>query len=97
MPTASTPPEATGYLTCLDQSGSPLAGVLFIITQLGMADAATGTSFSNTPVSVQSDSTGLVQANHVCGAPYTIQRGQYGSPVKYIAGNSTFQLPDCIG
>ena len=96
--TPSSPGEVTGYLTCLDQSGNPLAGVVHIITQIGVADGSTGNSFSRSPFTVQSQSNGLVEVTGLIpGANYLIQRGSNGTQVKFTAGNSTFQLPDCLG
>lgn len=96
--TPSTPPNVTGFLICLDNLGNPEANVVFYIAQIGITDGATGAAFSKTPVSVQSDDTGLVQVtNQVPGATYFIQRGTNGTQVRYTASDVDFELPDCLG
>lgn len=96
--TPSTPPNVTGFLICLDNLGNPEANVVFYVSQIGITDGATGAAFSKTPVSVQSDDTGLVQVtNQVPGAAYFIQRGTNGTQVRYTAADVDFELPDCLG
>jgi hypothetical protein len=96
----STPPEVTGYLTCLDQFGNALAGVTHTLVQIaspsGRGVSGSGFSFSTIPRTAVSASNGLVQFTGMTeGATYTIQRSS-GTPVKFrsVTG-SPQQLPDC--
>lgn len=97
--TASSPPEVTGYLTCLDQLGNALAGVVHILTITGPPNGTTGISYSKTPRSAQSDSNGLVQFPGLPAiSPFSIQRGPTGQSQTGNTGTtSPFALPSCAG
>lgn len=93
--TPSTPPEATGWLTCVDENGDAVAGVLHTVTLVGQPVTSTGSSLSRTPRTAQSDSSGLVQfPGLVSGMEYEIQRGN-GTGKRFTADTVTFQLPTC--
>lgn len=93
--TPSTPPEVTGYLTCVDQHGNALQAVLHTVIMLGAN--GTGASLSSIPIVARSASNGVVEfTGLIAGATYTISR-QGGKTVQFVAGNTTFELPNVIG
>ena len=96
---ASSSPEVTGYLTCVDENGNAVAGVVHLFNLIGASDTATGMSTSSRQWSVQSDINGLVQTTFLQGFNYYIKRGTSGTQKKFTApsNNTSFQLPDCVG
>lgn len=95
--TPSTPPEVTGYLTCVDQFGNAQPGVAHFLTMTQAPPGSTGNSLSQATKSAVSNSTGLVQfSGLIANAVYQIKRGS-GPTTKFTAQTSTFQIPDCIG
>jgi len=93
--TPSPPPLVTGYLTCLDRSGNPVARVPFTLVQKGPPHGTTGLAWDADPRVVFSDDAGLVEfVDMPASAPFTIQRSD-GTAVAFTSGTITFQLPSC--
>lgn len=96
--TPSSPGLSTGYITCFGANGLALGNVVFIRQWIAPAANETGNSPNSDELSAISASNGVAQfPNHFPGHEYRVQRWPRGPWVNYIAGNSTFQIPDVPG
>ena len=90
----------TGYLTALNESGSPEADVIIYVEMVKIPSNVTGYAFDSKIRSVVSAANGLVTIEGLIkGATYRIYRGDR-SDNKYVipvAAGSTYELPSIIG
>lgn len=90
----------TGYLTALNESGSPEADVIVYVEMVKIPSNVTGYAFDSKIRSVVSAANGLVTIEGLIkGATYRIYRGDR-SDNKYVipvAAGSTYELPSIIG
>lgn len=88
-PTVSATSLVTGYLTCVDQNGNPLAGIVHTLVVISLPPDAFGLSVNTATRTVTSGSgqNNVQFADLVPHGMYTIQRGT--GPAKQ------FECPDC--